>query len=354
MAPRKHPHVPDLRAVAPSEARRSAPAHTHAPAPAGADAMRALQRRIGNRATAQLLAVTAEAEPATEAQQSGRLEVQPATEAPSDGEPVARLERDAPSSATATDGPDAVAVRKPASKPGNGVVARKPSPSRRETVARQASARPGNAVVRRKIELDGTEADLAGLLKQASDMKERVILANWGWSQVMHDFESSDKVTAAEKLDEAVASAKSQAQDVPALYSAANLAFLTKGEGRLPTLYFISGATSGRIRQQHGSGPAVISQSDKTDYFFNDQKKMRSFQRAARDARSHRAAFNPNLGDYGATTVPTAGYFHFEVTYSGSVPTKLHPSGGTVDTAIGGYDDTKIQVIYNQAIGLST
>jgi len=354
MAPRKHPHVPDLRAVASSEARRSALARTYVPVPTGAEAVRALQRRIGNRATAQLLGVAAEAEPAAEAQPNAEPEVQPRLEPRSDGEPVARIERDALASATATHGPDAVAVRKPASKPGNGVVARKPSPSRRDIVARQASARPGNGVVRRKIQLDGTEADLGGLLKQASDMKERVILANWGWSQVMHNFESSDTVTAAEKLEEAVASAKSQAQDVPALYSAANLAFLTKREGRLPTLYFISGATSGRIRQQHGSGPAVISQSDKTDYFFNDQKKMRLFQRAARDERSRRAAFNPNLGDYGATTVPTAGYFHFEVTYSGAVPTKLHPSGGTVDVALGDYDDAKIQVIYNQAIGLST
>ena len=334
-------------------ARRSIPAHENAQAPTVASAFRWLQRQIGNRAVSRLLSGI-DAEQAAGSYAGDTLAAQPERASRFDGAGRAQPEHDQQPTATASRDRDDVPARKPAPNPGNGVLARTPSPVPRGGVARRASAVPGNGVARRKVQLDGTAANLAGLLAQANDMKERVILANWDWSETIHNFESSDSATAQEKLEDAVASAKSQAQDVPALYSAANLAFLTKGEGRLPTLYFIAGTTSGRIRQQHGSGPAVISQTDKVDYFFESKNMLRAFQKAARAARKLGSAFAPNLAIYHATTTPTAGYFHFEVTYSGAVPGKLHPSGGIVDTAIGTYDDTKIQVIYNQAVGLST
>lgn len=317
-----------------------------------AEALRSLQRRIGNRAVARLLGVEANAaaEPDAGAEPNARLE----RESPPAGEPSARAAAGAAADAAPTRGTDAIAARKPRSKPGNGGVARKPRSAPWDAVARRAGVRPGTGTVQRTIQLDGVDADLADLLEQANDMQERVILANWGWSQLVHDFVSSDTDTAEEKLDAAVASAKSQAAVVPALCKAQNLAFMTKAGGREPTLYFISGATSGRIRQQHGSGPAVISQTDKTDFFFESKDMMRAFQKAARAARSARTAFAPNLAIYHATTTPTSGYFHFEVTFSGAVPTKLHPSGGQVDVNLNGYDDTKIEVIYNRAIGLST
>ncbi len=214
---------------------------------------------------------------------------------------------------------------------------------------------PGRNAVQRRIQLDGVNADLSHLLKQANDMKERVILANWDWSDTAHNFKKSKKLSARQKLKAAVKSAKSQVVDVPALYNASNLKFLTKASGRLPTLYFESGSESGRIRQQHGSGPKVVGQTNKTDYFFSDEDGLNRFEAAARQARKNRIAFNPNLPGYNATLTPTADYFHYEVTYaSGQKIAKLHRSGGKVDPEISGYDNTRIKSIYQGVIGYST
>jgi len=213
----------------------------------------------------------------------------------------------------------------------------------------------GNRAVQRRIQLDGTDADLSRLLKQASDMKERVILANWGWSDTEHNFKKSKKLSARQKLTEAVKSAKSQVVDVPALYSAGNLKFLTKAAGRLPTLYFESGNESGRIRQQHGSGPKVVGQTGKTDYFFSDEDGLSRFEADARKARKDKVAFNPDLANYNATLTPTADYFHYEVTYAGGGKiAKLHRSGGKIDADVSGYDDVRIKSIYQGVIGYST
>jgi hypothetical protein len=186
-------------------------------------------------------------------------------------------------------------------------------------------------------------------------MSERVILANWGWSLTEHNFVTSSRGSAQEKLDKAVTAAKAQVIDVPPLYSAANLMFLTQGADRLPTLYFKSGNQSGRIRQQHGSGPVVIDQTDKVDYFFPSRDKMEHFYTAAVDARTNKTDFAPDLSTYGATLTPKAGHYHFEVTYkSGRKIAKLHPSGGTVLTDISGYDDIRIKSIYQGVIGYTT
>ncbi len=215
--------------------------------------------------------------------------------------------------------------------------------------------RQENKVVQRRIMLDGVAANLSSLLQQANDATERVIIANWGWSKTEHNFVTSGEVSAQQKLAEAIASAKSRSVNVPALYSTSNLKFLTKAESRLPTLYFKSGENSGRIRQQHGSGPAVIAETNKTDYFFPGKGDVSKFGRAAKEAKQRNTAFNPTLSTYNATLTPTADYFHYEVTYKDNRQIKkVHPSGGQIDTDISGYDDTRIQSVYEAAIGYST
>lgn len=213
----------------------------------------------------------------------------------------------------------------------------------------------GNRIVQRKILLDGVKADLGNLISKAHDDAERVILANWGWSQTEHNFVKSKKISAKRKLRAAIRSAKSQVVDVPALYSAANLKFLTKASDRLPTLYFVSGNESGRIRQQHGSGPRVVGQTNKTDYFFSDEDGLGRFEAAAKQAKKNKQTFNPSLSSYNATLTPTADYFHYEVTYAGGRKiAKLHRSGGKADPDVSGYDDTRIKSIYQGTIGYTT
>lgn len=226
--------------------------------------------------------------------------------------------------------------------------------------ARQNSIRPSlvfpATVTQRVIKLDGADINTARLLAEAADMAEKIIIANWDWSQTVHNFTTNKKrnLSAKQKLLNAVQLAKSQVKDVPALFSAANLKFLTKAEGRLPTLYFVQGAHSGRLRQQHGSGPAVLSEVNKIDYFFASKSKMRKFQAIAVQAMTKGEDFNPDLNAYEATSVPTAGYAHFEATYSGRKLIKIHPSGGTVVTGLDAYTDLKIKAIYQGIIGLTT
>ena len=210
--------------------------------------------------------------------------------------------------------------------------------------------------VQRRIFLDGQEAPLQKLLSQAKDAKERVILANWGWSDTKHNFESrKNGPKARQRLIEAIASAKSQAKDVSSLYSASNLMFLTKASGRLPTLYFRSGNESGRIRQQHGGGPRVVSETNKIDYFFSDESQKKKFHKAAKYAMDNGKKFKPRLSKYSASLVPGADNFHFEVTFKGGGKIKkIHMSGGKIDNDISKYDDTRIKSIYLSAIGFTT
>ncbi|SEN13942.1 hypothetical protein [Nitrosomonas marina] len=124
-------------------------------------------------------------------------------------------------------------------------------------------------VAQRVIKLDGADIDTAQLLAESADKAEKIIIANWDWSETVHDFTTNEarNLSAKQSLLNAIQVAKSKDKDVPALFSAANLKFLTKAEGRLPTLYFVQGADSGRLRQQHGGGPAVSSEVNKIDYF---------------------------------------------------------------------------------------
>ena len=214
----------------------------------------------------------------------------------------------------------------------------------------------GTATVQRRIMFDGELVKLAALFSKVEDKHARTILMNWGKSGTEHDFVSDRSKSAEDKLFAAVKSAQGQSPDPGALYKAANLKFLTKAEGRLPTLYFSSGNHSGRIRQQHGSGPVIIDQHDKVDYFFKSQAGMNLFFAGARRAMKEKKVFDMDVRQAGidGSLTPATGDFHLEVTYAGEGRVaKVHPSGGVVDMAIEAYDDARIRQIYARAIGLA-
>jgi hypothetical protein len=213
--------------------------------------------------------------------------------------------------------------------------------SRSEASAPRLNRSP---VLQRTIKVDGKEYSTAKLWKAILSKKARVIAANWALSSIDHDFRSVDK------LGEALAKAMAQTKAPPALFQAANLKFLTKADERLPTLYFKSGGNSGRLRQQHGSGPAVVEESGKVDYFFASKRVMKYFS-SRLYAWGNRDRVERRLVKYGGTTTPTAGYAHLEVTYSGQDIVKRHPSGGLIDVATVGYDDDAITAIYQRVTG---
>lgn len=138
------------------------------------------------------------------------------------------------------------------------------------------------------------------------------------------------------------------ALSLPALFHASNLKFLTKREGALPTLYFNDGNSVGRIRQQHEIGGSAIEMtSDKpVDYFFSDKKQLSAFHKELSKMKAGLSPA-PDPSMYGASTTPTEGSFHYDVTYNkdGQL-TSRHASGGTVSLDTGSYDDNAISHLY--------
>ena len=67
------------------------------------------------------------------------------------------------------------------------------------------------------------------------------------------------------------------------VYKSKNLVFATKGDSRLPTLYFRSQAGCGRIRQQHDSGPKIQDvRMNMIDAFFESKDNLDNFHAAVK------------------------------------------------------------------------
>ena len=162
----------------------------------------------------------------------------------------------------------------------------------------------GTAVIQRVIKLNGQQLSDDEVAQHGADATERTILANWAASDVEHRF------TKARHLKKAVASVKTKPTDASDLYKKANLKFLTKADNRLPTLYFKSGDDSGRLRQQHGKGPKVGSETNKKDYFFENSAHLDTFEAAAKDAKANDRAFDPTALNLVHSTAATDDYHH--------------------------------------------
>jgi hypothetical protein len=240
--------------------------------------------------------------------------------------------------------PQAAAARPPAR--GFGAAAPAAAAHDLSRVAVSAPVRrplPGAAPIQRVIKVGGNVLADHEVAAHGTDAAERTILDNWSKSPVEHSFGEAGHLT------EAVANVKGEPDDAP-LYSAANLKFATKSANRLPTLYFKSGADSGRLRQQHPKGPKAGKETNKTDYFFGSEGDISAFHGAARKARRDKTAFDTSGLTHG--TDPQDDAFHLEVTYgAGNKVTGLHRSEGKVATKVDDYDDEAVKSIYQKVIG---
>ncbi|WP_248794679.1 DUF4157 domain-containing protein [Pseudomonas sp. MWU13-2105] len=188
------------------------------------------------------------------------------------------------------------------------------------------------------------------------------VLRNWDTSKTLHHF--PDEAT----LLEAIERAKSQQEldkknnhfSPSGLYHKDNLKFLTTSPDRLPTLYFKTAGNndSGRIRQQHASGPLVKSQTGKIDYFFLEKEKMLAFRKALRNIKKDAGKLKDiNVTEHGGSLEASEGAYHLEVTYKKDADGNIveiastHPSGGTVALSHDTYSQEKIEHTYKQATG---
>jgi hypothetical protein len=133
------------------------------------------------------------------------------------------------------------------------------------------------------------------------------------------------------------------------LFRRENLRFLTKEEGREPTLYFIDGNKSGRIRQQHHRGPKVKEQHYKKDYFFDSQSDLNRFKNIAREAHERKIPWNSQITAHlKFNETFKSGDWHAEIYFKedSEYIRTLHFSAGRVNADLREYDDQRIATIY--------
>jgi hypothetical protein len=180
------------------------------------------------------------------------------------------------------------------------------------------------------------------------------ILRAWMASHIAHHFETIDD------LREALQATKGwylKGSELPSLFHPQNLAFLTEEEGREPSLYFIRGNATGRIRQQHAYGPAVDVNVDAYHYFFNSEVAIEDFEYDVEAATVTRERFYPKRELHRYSRTPATGSWHYEISYrhgaEGGKIDMSHRSGGRVLTDLRWFTDERVAEIYRRAIGRS-
>ncbi|HYD94493.1 MAG TPA: RHS repeat-associated core domain-containing protein [Noviherbaspirillum sp.] len=198
---------------------------------------------------------------------------------------------------------------------------------------------------------DGKEVDLGRILAQVPDVKTRVILMNWAWGDVRHNFESDEGYRAVEIMWHAATSMQRFPEQVPDIFQAKYLVFATTIPDTLPTLYFMNGDKSARVRQQHSCGPAIDMETGNRDFFFQEKKNLHAFmEQVSRQPKQF-----PDVRAFGGQLRAEHGFFHGDVTWENNVVTACHTSRGTVDlNIVKKMQDRQIARIYLQAIGRST
>lgn len=216
-----------------------------------------------------------------------------------------------------------------------------------------------NDVVQRVVQVvgvtqtvDQVDAHFTGTANALTPART-AILENWSNSPTIHNFRPSQGRTGWDKIPLALARAEASPAAPPALFRAANLQFITQaGGGRLATLYFTGGGQTGRLRQQHGSGPlAEIDPVAKTRISFANRADRTTFVNALRVSRDTGAVFaDPVPGTHNA---PVAGQELLEYYMAGGgIAGGWHPSEGLVQATPPGLNtDVAITGVYNDIIG---
>lgn len=237
-------------------------------------------------------------------------------------------------------------------------------PARPDTSAKNTGRAPA-AVLQRSIKLDGQEKywdqimDFPFASHLSTDAK--TILKRWADQQTIHKFVSDSRSTAAAKLFAAAEEAAdliTKGDTVVKLFNAQNLKFITKTPDRKPTLYFISGDQSGRLRQTHGSGPKLGMEQGKTDFFYTNEADLRTFHEKMSSKRKAREA--PGLWEWTSelllhnSMTAQEGDFHLEVTRDqNGVVKNTHVSGGRYSSDISAYNDDWISRNIMGIVGLA-
>lgn len=213
-------------------------------------------------------------------------------------------------------------------------------------------------IVQRAVQVEGVAQTVAQVTAHfhgtpnALTAPQIQILQSWSDSGTLHNFRPSQGRTGWDKVPLALGRANAMPNNAPpALFTAANLRFITQSGNRLATYYFSTGGQTGRLRQQHKSGPlAEIDPQVNTRISFANRGDRTAFVNALRASRTNGAAFvDPDPTLWGQ---PAVGQHLLEYHLTGGVAVGWHPSGGLIQNVpLAQNNDVAIAAIYNNIIG---
>ena len=174
------------------------------------------------------------------------------------------------------------------------------------------------------------------LTKQIIDDDDNIIeqiIQAWLKSDTCHHFykDKRQKRDVFKKFKYAINKNKNILNDVEKVkefFIKENYIFSTKAEGRKETLYFRDRVTrlTGRLRQQHGSGPLAKIDKNAKKHLFVSEERYKSLHKSLESWRSNKKKRLPTF--YSCEKQVKFGKYHIEFSRQGK---KVHPSEGTVE-----------------------
>lgn len=231
----------------------------------------------------------------------------------------------------------------------------KNKPAQNDQPVTQAKSKP---VIQRVLRVQGTPQTVAQVVTHFAatatpiTATQQTILTTWANAATIHNFRQSKGITGWNKIP--IALNRAENPPPPAFFCQANFEFITDtGGARLPTLYFSGGGQTGRLRQQHKSGPlAEMDPNPQTRASFASKADRDIFVAAIKlSARNNTAFVDPG----NSHTPPVNGEHMLEYSLdpaTGVARASHHPSDGLKQPKPAAIDsDVAITGIYNNIIG---
>jgi hypothetical protein len=183
--------------------------------------------------------------------------------------------------------------------------------------------------IQRKLSIEGVAAnyeDALAYLDDPTPQHEQIVKA-WHESGLQHTINKKEKFK--EKVNENVETLKSLGK-AKKLFKAENFVFATQSDSRTETLYFVDegGQTTGRLRQQHPSGPlAKIDELPKMHRFPQTRSRKRELKAFHKEHAKEVPVFTE------AEEIPQEDSYHIEYAVNENGVTAWHPSEGKVKTS---------------------
>lgn len=219
-------------------------------------------------------------------------------------------------------------------------------PGKAPSIALSASHRPN---IQRKVFIDNDEiGNLDEWIKQQlqkADENQKKVMTAWHNSALRHDFDQASDFLGAVNDNVKILKSWAQAKE---LFKAKNFLFSTKGDSRAETLYFRDADTgmSGRLRQQHSSGPAAKIDRDPKQHLFVET------QSAKEDLKSKYKKGKEASGLENYAKDAKDNWYHIEYAVDeNNKLTNWHPSNGIVNTSTDNIA-TRISTALKEILGI--